>query len=239
MYFSYQGTNSWGWTGGHCVMGVSALNNEYYLPEGSTRPGFEEWLTIQNPNDTAIKVNATYLLGSGSPIEKEYTINPAQRFTVYVPNEVGTNQDVSVRLTSSANFLAERPMYFNYQGMGAWGWTGGHCVIGATSYGNTWFFAEGYTGPNFEEWICIQNPGDQAANLTITYYPEGGATPIVTHHQVPGNSRYTVLVNQDAGPNRSVSTQVSSDQPIICERPMYFNFNGVLAGGHDVVGFRP
>ncbi len=239
MYFSYQGTNSWNWTGGHDVMGAPALSRDYYLPEGTTRSSFEEWLTIQNPNDSPIIVNATYLLASGAPVEKEYTINASQRFTVYVPAEVGPNQDVSVHLSSASDFLAERPMYFNYQGMGGWGWTGGHCVIGATSFGQKWFFAEGYTGSGFEEWICIQNPQGQSANVTITYYPEGGAAPIITQHVVPANSRYTVLVNRDAGANRSVSAQVSSDQPIICERPMYFTFNGVWTGGHDVVGYQP
>ena len=220
-------------------MGVSALSRDYYLPEGTTRSSFEEWLTIQNPNDSPILVRATYLLASGGPVEKEYIINPAQRFTVYVPAEVGPNQDVSVHLSSADDFLAERPMDFNYQGMGGWGWTGGHCVIGATGYGQEWFFAEGYTGSGFEEWICIQNPGAQTANVTITYYPEGGTAPITTHHMVSGNSRYTVLVNRDAGPNKAVSARVSSDLPIICERPMYFIFNGVWTGGHDVVGYQP
>jgi hypothetical protein len=130
-------------------------------------------------------------------------------------------------------------MYFNYQGMGGWGWTGGHCVIGATGYGRTWFFAEGYTGPGFEEWICIQNPQAQTADVTITYYPEGGGGAIVTHHPVAGNSRFTVLVNKDAGANRAVSAKISSDLPIICERPMYFIFNGAWTGGHDVVGYQP
>jgi hypothetical protein len=32
---------------------------------------------------------------------------------------------------------------------------------------------------------------------------------------------------------------VASDQPIIAERPMYFNYNGAWTGGHDVVGYVP
>ena len=51
------------------------------------------------------------------------------------------------------------------------------------------------------------------------------------------NSRYTVLVNTDAGPNMAGSARVSADKPIICERPMYFSFNGVWNGGLDVLGF--
>jgi hypothetical protein len=56
---------------------------------------------------------------------------------------------------------------------------------------------------------------------------------------VSANSRLTVNVNQDAGANQDISAKVSSDQPIITERPMYFNYQGVWTGGHDVVGFVP
>jgi Tol biopolymer transport system component len=239
MYFNYQGTGGWGWTGGHCVMGASELATDYYFAEGTTRGGFEEWLTIQNPGLAEINVHATYFLGSGTPIEMDHPVPPARRSTIYVPLQVGTDQDVSVRLTSTQHFLAERPMYFNYQGMGAWGWTGGHCVIGATESSTDWFFAEGYTGSGFEEWLCIQNPGANDATLNVTYYPEGGAAPITREHKVAANSRYTIPVNVDAGADLAISAGISSDQPIICERPMYFNYNGVWNGGHDVLGYMP
>jgi hypothetical protein len=218
-------------------MGTSSISNEYYFAEGTTRTDFEEWLTIQNPNPDAITIQATYQLASGAPIVKEYHIDAARRYTVYVPKEVGLGQDVSIYLTSEYDFLAERPMYFDYQGMGAYGWTGGHCVIGTAVNAYNWFFAEGYTGFGFEEWICIQNPGEEKAALTITYYPEDGSAPITAKHEVAPNARYTVLANADAGPNKAVSARISSDQPIICERPMYFNFRGMWNGGHDVVGF--
>ena len=239
MYFNYQGTGGWGWTGGHCVMGASELASEYYFAEGTTRSGFEEWLTIQNPGLDEINVHATYFLGSGAPVDMDYPVPPARRSTIYVPLQVGTDQDVSVRLTSTQLFLAERPMYFSYQGMEAWGWTGGHCVIGATASANDWFFAEGYTGSGFEEWLCVQNPGTIDATLNVTYYPEQGADPVVREHTVAANSRYTIPVNVDAGADISISTAVSASQPVICERPMYFNYNGVWNGGHDVLGFIP
>lgn len=96
--------------------------------------------------------------------------------------------------------------------------------------------AEGYTGSGFEEWLCVQNPGGKAANLTITYYPESGP-PIVKPWTVPANTKLTVSVNRDAGANLALSAKVASDQRVIVERPMYFNFNGAWTGGHDVVGF--
>ena len=48
----------------------------------------------------------------------------------------------------------------------------------------------------------------------------------------------TVSANSDVGANQDISAQVSSDNPIIVERPMYFDYNG-WTGGHDVVGFVP
>ena len=48
MYFDYQGTGSWGWTGGTLRhRGVSRPPGS--SPKGTPGRGFEEWLWIQNP----------------------------------------------------------------------------------------------------------------------------------------------------------------------------------------------
>jgi hypothetical protein len=98
-------------------------------------------------------------------------------------------------------------------------------------------FAEGYTGANFEEWLCIQNANASSATVTVTYYPEGAA-PIARSHAVPANSRYTIDVNTDAGPGLSISARVTSDRAVMVERPMYFNYQGQWTGGHDVAGYQ-
>jgi hypothetical protein len=111
-------------------------------------------------------------------------------------------------------------------------------VLGANASAKTWFFAEGTTRDNFDEWLTLQNPGSADAHVTITYYTTSGQA-IPKSWTVSANSRLTVNVNQDAGANQDISARVSSDQPIIAERPMYFNYNGVWTGGHDVVGYVP
>ena len=126
-------------------------------------------------------------------------------------------------------------MYFSYH---AYAWTGGHDVLGVNSTATTWFFAEGTTRSNFEEWLCPQNPGNSDAHTTITYYTTSGQV-IKKSWTVKANTRLTVSANSDVGPNQDISAKVSSDKPIIVERPMYFNFQGVWTGGHDVVGFVP
>jgi len=101
------------------------------------------------------------------------------------------------------------------------------------------FFAEGYTGSGFEEWLCIQNPGDSRAEVSITYYPEGGAPMEKDPFTVAAGSRFTVPVNADAGPDLAISAEVTADQAIIVERPMYFSYGPGWTGGHDVLGFIP
>jgi hypothetical protein len=243
MYFDYTGTGNWHWTGGHCVMGTPVLEKEYYFAEGTTRAGFEEWLTLQNPNAEAISVDATYQVGpgQGSPIQKSYSVPAQGRTTIYVPGDdaAGREKDVSVRLSSLSFFLAERPMYFrySYNGLNA---TGGHCVIGAPASASDWFLAEGYTGSGFNEWLCIQNPNDSASTVEITYYTqEKGALPANTE-TVPAKTRMTLMVNQHAGAGYQLSTRVrvTSGLNVVVERPMYFICNG-WDGGHDVVGYVP
>ena len=124
-------------------------------------------------------------------------------------------------------------MYFNYHNA----WTGGHDVLGTNNSATNWFFAEGTTRTNFEEWLCLQNPGNSDAHTTITYYTTSGQV-IKKSWTVKANTRLTVSANNDVGANQDISTKVSSDKPIIVERPMYFDYNG-WTGGHDVVGFVP
>jgi hypothetical protein len=238
MYFDYMGMSAGHWEGGHCVMGVPYLSKEYYFAEGTTRSGFEEWLTLQNPTDSTIDITATYQMqaGQGDPVMKKYTVGSGQRFTVFVPDEVGMEKDVSIKLTSGSYFLAERPMYFSYSGA----WEGGHCVIGAMQTSKEWFFAEGYTGPGFDEWLCLQNPGDKESTVEVTYLTQEAGALAPKTVKVGANSRVTILVNSDAGPNYQLSTKllVTSGPGIVAERPMYFDFNG-WDGGHDVVGYAP
>ncbi len=240
MYFDYTGLGNHHWEGGHCVIGQPFLSREYYFAEGTTRDGFEEWLTIQNPDEEPVTVVASYQLGEGQggPVTRSYVIPPESRHTVNVRDEVAADRDVSVRLTSDEYFLAERPMYFRYTGYGA-AWEGGHCVIGAGDLSSEWFLAEGYTGSGFQEWICLQNPNDSEVVLEACYLGNSGPVAI-KKVVIPPRTRKTLYANTEAGNDLelSCSLRVKSGPPVMVERPMYFDFHG-WDGGHDVVGYAP
>ncbi|MBM3957512.1 MAG: hypothetical protein FJ313_05620, partial [Gemmatimonadetes bacterium] len=126
--------------------------------------------------------------------------------------------------------------YFNYRNK----WTGGHNVVGAPAPDTTFYFAEGTTRRNdtdghFDEWVCIQNPGKKAADVTITYYTAGAGVQ-TQEVKVDPASRKTVDVWLKLGSDVDASFKVTSSEPVLVERPMYFNYHNVWAGGHDVMG---
>ena len=103
------------------------------------------------------------------------------------------------------------------------------------------YFAEGTCRPDFDPYICIQNPGDTAADVTITYM-KGDATTASEQLSVPPNSRATALprntlgTGEDLAHDFSARVECTNGQQIVAERPMYFNYRGAWTGGHDVVG---
>lgn len=228
-YFDYLGVAANHWEGGHCVMGATSLSSNYYFAEGTTRAGFEEWVTVQNANGYAINVSATYLFGpgQGAPVTKSYKIGAKSRYTVFVPSEVGKDKDVSLRLTSRNKFLAERPMYFSFAHAGL-AFVGGNCSTGAAAPSSQQFLAEGYTGPYFEEWLCVQNPSNKASTVSVEYFTqEKGALPAKTV-RVEGNTRSTILVNEHAGPDLSLASRITvqSGPGVVVERPIYVDAAG-------------
>ncbi len=235
MYFNYRGV----WTGGHNVMGTAEPRESWLFAEGYTGDGFEEWLCLLNPNGgEPFQAAVTYFFADGSPpLEKKYTLQPNSRRTVFVNDEVGAGKDVSMKVTTPSGkpLVAERPMYFNYK----WVWTGGHDVMGAPGAGESWYFAEGYTGDGFEEWLCLLNPnGGEPFQAAVTYFFADGSPPLEKKYTLQPNSRRTLNINEEVGRDREVSLKVTtpSGKPVVAERPMYFSFRGWMTGGHDVMG---
>jgi hypothetical protein len=226
MYFNYRGS-----TGGHCEMGSTSLANRWYFAEGTTRSGFDTYICLQNPYAVDAEASLTFILEDGSTVVEILAVPATSRRTLRVNDVVGPERDVSTVVESASLLLAERPMYFNYEGS----WPGGHVATGARSPKNTWFFAEGTTRAGFDEWLSLQNPCDVDATATLSFMLEDGTVQTV-YEPVPAHTRVTVAVWPIVGPNHDVSVVVSSDRAIVAERPSYFLYEGRWPGGHVVVG---
>ena len=249
IYFSYQGSAGV-YTGGHDIIGASAPSRSAYFAEGTCRPGFDPYLCIQNPGDNDANVKITYMLGSGGTSEQEVVVGRISRSTVNIRDHLGTGDDpahdfsVVLNTTNGTNILAERPMYFKYNGPAGSGITGGHDVVGLSYAATYFYFAEGTCRPAFDPYLCVQNPRNWSANVRVTYM-RGDATSTTRDLTVEPRSRVTVPVKdilgsgEDPSHDFSIKIEGLSNASVVCERPMYFNYHGIIDGGHDVMGYVP
>ena len=226
MYFNSNGRDD-----GHCAQGSTAVSTAWYFAEGYTGPGFDEYILVLNPWFAGKSVQLNLFDASGGQSTYNYEIASASRLTIHV-NDLAPGRDVSAKITAADGVVAERAMYFNYSGR-----KGGSCAMGSSSPSNNWFFAEGYTGPGFDEWLLLFNPTGSDRTATVTYRFNDGSN-IQSNYIVNAFSRYSVYVNREA-PNREVSIKVESGgDGLIAERAMYFNYRGGWDGGHCSEGCR-
>jgi len=250
MYFNFYSPRTGIASGGHTTAG--AVNPEYswYFSEGTTRPGFETFFTVlnpgntgpRNPNNQTANVSVTYYLSDGSQIGPvTYPVLPQRRFTID-PRWISTmdNKDFATKIEANFPIVAERPMYFLYGP----GWTGGHVSVGIPKPEYTFYFAEGWTGSGFDEFLALYNAHrDTWAYVTVEYIYAGGGG-ITKYYSVLPRQRLTLNVRAEINNEiREVSMKVTSQfAPIVAERPMYFNYVSstfTANGGHVVVGYSP
>ncbi len=190
MYFNYHGN----WNGGHCQGAVTETSTRQYFAEGSTRPGFDSYLCLQNPGDADAAVVITYMKGDGSNQRYELTVPARSRRTVKandVMGEGGTeDSDFSalVESTNGVGLIAERAMYFNYlRPVERRALPGGrHRALHPAVLRR-----RNPAALVFDTYLCIQNPEDREAEVRLTYQ-KGDGTSQVQQVKVPARSRKTV-----------------------------------------------
>ncbi len=230
LYYRYGAA---GWAGGDCERGAPAAATHWSFAEGTTRAGFDTWLCVANPGDATSELTVHYLLGvgQGDNARDVFTLAPRSRFSLRVNDRVLPGCDVSLQLASTRPVVAERPVYFLYGGA----WEGGHVVLGCTEASTLRYFAEGTTRAGFQEYLCLMNPGDADTQAALTFMsPSGPLPPAIV--DIPAHRRQTVRVNDLIGPELDISCRVESSSPLVVERPMYFDYQGVCRGGHDTTG---
>jgi peptidoglycan/xylan/chitin deacetylase (PgdA/CDA1 family) len=231
MYFSYRPYL----TGGHDVIGATEPAEDWYFAEGTTRAGFDTYVCIANPDTRDAVVDLNYYCGDGQQVEKKgIEVAHGSRLTVAAHDDnlgIGRHNDahgdfsLRVHSANAVPIVAERPAYFFYK---PW-WSGGSDVVGATGPARQWYFAEGCTRQGYDTYLCLSNPGDEAARVDIQYFRGDSQTESKSGIVINPKSRFTVAVHENSlGIGRrddnggDVSMKVSSSAPIVAERPMYF-----------------
>lgn len=147
MYFTYNHTLTNGRVttsvGGTDVIGQvgPAAHSAYTFAEGYANTGYNDWLTIQNPTVNAETISITLVNGLGQSYVQNVSVPANARFTEDIASLVqtafnaGTNSNansfsMTVQTLNGAVFVAERPIYFNTNGVSPFATQGGGDIIG-------------------------------------------------------------------------------------------------------------
>ena len=114
--------------------------------------------------------------------------------------------------------MAERAVYWENR-------VGGHDSVGTTEPSRAWYLAEGSTGGSFETWVLVQNPGEVAADIELTFMTPDGMREGPTD-RIPPMSRRTYNVADTLPGQYSVSTRVTSTEDVVAERAVYWTAYG-------------
>jgi hypothetical protein len=215
--------------GSHSGTGVSAPATRWHFAEGATIAGMQTFFLLQNPGDVATTATLRYQLSTGAVHERVHSVPAASRLTVWV-NQEGAPLDAAefaTTVVSDRPVVTERAMYRDAQGET---FAAGSVASGVASPATTWFLAEGATGPFFDTYVLLSNPGDVAATVNVEFTRAHDVTdistalPIARQYVVPARSRQTIWVAQEDPHLRDtqVGARMTSTAPVVVERTMWW-----------------
>ena len=182
--------------GAHGETGVASAQPNWYFAEGATGGPFDLFYLLQNPADSPVTVDVTYLQPPGAaPIVRSYTLPPRSRTTIHVDDvdPALASADVSASIAASQPIIAERAMYVSDATL----FRGGHASAGIAALSPSWFFAEGATGGFFDLFLLLANPGTDPVSVTVDYLTDGG-TVRTKSYTLAARSRRTVWVDDES-----------------------------------------
>jgi len=213
----------------HDSVGAPNPADAWYMAEGCTGKNadgsFETWVTVENPYAATVTAQLFYQTPGGQVAGPTIALAPYTRRTVNVAETCPNQWNVSTRVQADGPVVAERVTYWNTSDYRQ----ADHGSVGCLASAKTWLVPEGSTGSDasggFDTWILVQNPGAATANVNLKYMtPSGEAAG--PSFKLAANTRKSVSVADSVPNNWSVSTTVSSDQPVVVDGSLYWNAPG-------------
>jgi hypothetical protein len=197
------------------TLGATGPATRWYLAEGYTNGSFSETLQIMNPNSSYATVDVQFLPFNNKPARET-------RF-VMLPNsviQVNANQfmpglSISAIVSADKGIVVERSMHFGLNGRGF------HDKIGTTASSTVWLFSQGEAAADRQTFFTILNPNQAAsAAVTATFYNSSGQ-PVGAHTIVVDPLHRGNIKLNDVLPSATVATVITSNVPVVVERPFY------------------
>jgi hypothetical protein len=207
---------------------VAQPSARWYFAEGSTVDPFELFYLVQNPGESPAEVQVRYLLPTGAPVTRSYTVAARSRATIWVDREAASlaATDVAAEITSvdGTPIVVERSLYLKEDGSAQP--RGGDTSTGVTAPATSWFL-EGSTGQAATR-LLLANPGTQPARVRAVYQLTTGAR-VARSYTVAAASRLSVDVARDAAlASTAFSVRLDATSPIVAERTTWWGTNGRL-----------
>ncbi|MDI6831131.1 MAG: DUF5719 family protein [Actinomycetota bacterium] len=227
MYFDYHGIRD-----GHTT-GASGVSREWYFAEGYTGPGFDTYILVLNPQKETAHLDLD-LMTPGGCVRYAAEVAPGTRRTIRL-NDLLPGAELATAISSDLPVVAERAVYFDMGDR-----SGGSAAMGARAAAEEWYFAEGYTGGDFDTWLLLANPSPSPVTA-IASFQRGDGVILEREVSLQPRSRATLHVDEIPGlGDVEVSARVRADYPgVVAERAMYFAYRGsfgMAGGGHAAMG---
>ena len=206
-----------------------------FLAEGVANGFFDTQIALLNPTSQPTVARLTFQTSTGRVVAHDVALAGPSRVTID-PRAVGVGDaDFSTVIESTQPLVVDRTVRWDSSGYGS------HAESSVASAQTTWYFAEGATTGSFNLFYLLQNPGTQAASVSIRYLRPAPLAPIVKSYTIAPASRRTIYVNEEdpALDEAEISAVITSQNgvPIIAERAMYANVAGqVFGAGHGSAG---
>ncbi|NPV60074.1 MAG: polysaccharide deacetylase family protein [Actinobacteria bacterium] len=217
-----------GFGGGSTSRGATEGAAAHYFPEGTVRPGFEEYLVVFNPTGKTADVDVSFHGAAGEAWSESMEMRPFSRITLRV-NDLLPEGDYSATVFASELVAVERSQYFLYEGL----YSGASCSAGMARPAARLYFAEGTTRESFHAYLALFNPCAQPTWLVARMYVSDGSVR-EERMSLGAGERKTLCLDSFLPTACDYSLELVSLLPVTAERAVYFQAQNVAGGFCDV-----
>lgn len=190
----------------------------WYFADGASTPPFRTSYAILNPGKETADVTVILYPDNGRHAQRMVRVAPGTQIRVaadtILPNAV-----------FGAEILSTQPVYVERLTLGA--------RDGTTSPGLErsikWYFPEARCGGDYETRLAILNPDQEAASVTVTFYPTAGASSQQTF-EIAAGTRRGILVSQYVAAG-TLAMMVHSSLPVVAEHVTHYDAGNAIYGG--------